>query len=154
MDDEPSERRKPGPRGPHPGNFQPGKSGNPGGRKRGAEKRARDVVESRQYVAKDGSTYSGLDALLHVLLDIAFDQGERAHSRIHAACRYVDRGWGAVKQSVQITADAQAAGRDDLDPAKMSDSDLREALGAIGTLKRLGAVAAEADGANDGPTEH
>jgi len=146
---------RPDPRGPYGKGFPKGVSGNPGGRKRGAERRFRDVVESRKYTAKDGSEHTGLDALAHVLLDIAFDHEERAHSRIHAACRYVDRGWGAVKQSVQITADTQTAVTDDFDPTKMSDTQLREALGAIGTLKRLGAVAAAEDApADGGPTEH
>lgn len=133
--------------------FKPGETGNAGGRPRGAERRFRDVAKTRTYQAKDGTQHTGIDALAQVLLDIAFDEKEKARDRVQAACKYVDRGWGAVKQSVEITNDALQADAAEIDPKKMTDSELREAIGAIRTLKRLGVAAAQ-EQPGDKPTEH
>lgn len=86
-----------------PGRWTKGQSGNPGGRKRGVEKWFRKVAEERVYIAKDGTKYTGLDALAHVLLDIAYDHDEQARDRRAAVDSFVDRGWGKVKEQHEIT---------------------------------------------------
>ncbi len=135
-----------------PYQFGPGKSGNPAGRAKGAERIAREAMSARSYTAKDGQAYSGAAAVVHCLLDIAFDEKERGNNRVAAAKAALDRGYGTPKQSVKITDDRAAAVEGDFDPEKMSELEIREALGAIATLKRLGTVAQEPAG--DSPTEH
>jgi hypothetical protein len=123
--------------------FVRGQSGNPGGRKRGAERRFRDVAEARVYTAKDGTEYTGLDAMAHVLLDIAYDHREGARDRLAAVSTYVDRGWGRVKQEVELSSDG--AQTQAIDWSKYS---VEEQAQYLELALRLGAIA------DDGTTEH
>ena len=62
--------------------FQPGQSGNPGGRPKGVARAFRDVL-------------GGSPALLaQVLLEIAEDPKAHNRDRIAAAREILDRGWG------------------------------------------------------------
>jgi hypothetical protein len=86
-----------------PHQFQPGQSGNPGGRVKGAEARAREIASSREYVADNGEKYTGAEAMLHVLIDIAVDKDEKSRERIAAANSVLDRVEGKPKQAVDVT---------------------------------------------------
>ncbi len=86
-----------------PWHFKPGQSGNPGGRQKGVEARAREIANSRSYVADDGQTYTGTEAMLHVLIDIAVDKEEKSRERIAAANSVLDRTDGKPKQAVDVT---------------------------------------------------
>ena len=83
--------------------FVKGVSGNPGGRKKGVERRYREVVEVNEYTARNGQTYKGVDALVMVLLDIATNPAELGSYRRAAVDSIVDRGWGKVKEQHEIS---------------------------------------------------
>jgi hypothetical protein len=135
-------------RQPTPGSWKPGKSGNPGGRIKGAERIARDAAEARSYTDAEGNTHTGLSALVACLIDIAFDKNEAARDRIVAASSAADRGWGKPKQAIEVTSTEQPT---ETRPAsEMTDEEISQALDAIDTLKRLGAVAAD----DDAPAAH
>jgi hypothetical protein len=126
--------------------FKPGQTGNPGGRPKGLERTAREALALRVYQAKDGKTYTGDEAALQCLLDMGFDDKHNARERIAAFKEVFDRGHGKAKQAVNVTRDAAAVATMPRDPAEMTDTEVREALAAIGTLKRLAVVG--------GDTEH
>lgn len=129
--------------------FPKGKSGNPGGRAKGLERTAREAMALRTYTGSDGKTYTGNEAALQCLIDMFFDDKTPTRERVAAFREWADRGYGKAKQSVKIE-DERAAAAGDFDPKKLADDDLREALGAIGTLKRLAGM----EPADDGSTEH
>ena len=73
--------------------FQPGQSGNPGGRPRGAAAIAREVC--------GGSP----EKLASALLGIVEDPNARARDRIAAAAELWDRGWGKPPAYAAIEAE-------------------------------------------------
>jgi hypothetical protein len=110
--------------------FKPKTSGNPGGRPKGVERRFREVVESRVYVAKDGTEHTGLDALANVLLDIAYDQKEQAKDRRAAVADFTDRGYGKVKDTVVI----EGAEQRPVNWRAVPESDREDMLSAVQKL--------------------
>ncbi len=136
---------------PNQRGWPKGRSGNPGGRAKGVEALTRIVLKTRSYTAKNGNEYFGPEAIVHMWLDIAFDADQKANDRIVAGVRAIERGYGSVKQTVKIESES-SSDTSELDPEKMSTEDLREALGAIGTLKRIGGVVDGVD--DDAATEH
>ena len=72
--------------------FQPGQSGNPGGRPKG---------ESRVREAARAQTEAALDVLVAAMAD------EDARVRIKAAEVLLDRGWGKPPQSIGQDAEAE-----------------------------------------------
>jgi hypothetical protein len=134
------EKKGRGPGIPFTGGNDPRR--NAAGRMKGVEKRFREVAETREYTAADGQTYRGLDALAHVLLDIAYSSKEQARDRRTAVDSYVDRGWGKAKQTIEVSEKPADTGRR---PDDMSDEEIAEALDAIHTLRKLGAVSADGD---------
>mgnify|MGYP001571360605 CR=1 FL=1 len=62
--------------------WQPGQSGNPGGRPKGVGTKARELA--------DGSP----ERLLRVLLTVAENKKARNSDRVSAAREFLDRGWG------------------------------------------------------------
>jgi Family of unknown function (DUF5681) len=129
-----------------PYQFPNGKSGNPGGRPKGLERTAREAIATRSYAAKDGKTYTGEEAAFQCLLDMFFDEKTPGRERIAAFKEWCDRGYGKAKQQVKVTGENAAVAQMPRDVAEMSDGEVREALSAIGTLKRLAVVR--------GDTEH
>lgn len=127
------------------GRFVKGISGNPGGRKRGAERTFREVAEQRVYVAADGVEYRGIHALAHVLLDIAYSKDEQARDRARAVEMFIDRGWGKVKDTVVVESSETPT----VDWRSVPMKDREEILGAICKLQEI-----VGDGAPDSPTEH
>lgn len=134
---------------PIPGNkpFTKGVSGNPGGRSK-IEKHLRELIGE-----------DNLDEMALVMAMIARGKIPPETGITALTARDVtkanewiyDRCFGKAKQHVKIT-DSRAAEGKRLDPQNMSTDELRDALGAIATLKRLGGVA---DGtSDDNPTEH
>lgn len=126
--------------------FPPGKSGNPGGRPKGLERTAREAMALREYAAKDGKTYKGEEAAFQCLLDMFFDAKIAPRERVAAFKEWCDRGHGKAKQTVNVTGDATAVTTMPRDVSQMNETEVREALGAIETLKRLAVVS--------GDTEH
>lgn len=120
--------------------FPGGKSGNPGGRPKGLERTAREAMALREYNAKDGKTYKGEEAAFQCLLDMFFDEQHNARERIAAFKEWCDRGYGKAKQSLKVTGESAAVAQMPRDPGDMSEDEVRQALGAIGTLKRLAVV--------------
>ena|SRR5438105_15876674 len=106
-----------------PGNphaFKPGQSGNPGGRPKGIERIARDATRDRSYEAKDGKTYTGAAAMIHVLIDVATDPKAHPRDRTGAAVAVLDRGWGKPKQTVETIEPERL----ELDLSNMTDAQL------------------------------
>ncbi len=136
----PTPKKGRGPGKPFTGGDDPRR--NAAGRMKGVERRFREVAESREYVAADGNTYRGLDALAHVLLDIAFSKEEQARDRRTAVDSYADRGWGKAKQTIEVNEKPADAGRN---PDDMTDEEIASALDAISTLRKLGAVSTDGD---------
>lgn len=126
--------------------FQPGVSGNPGGRPKGLERTAREAMALREYTAKSGQTFKGEEAAFQCLIDMFFDEKCAPRERIAAFKEWCDRGYGKAKQSVKVTGESAAVATMPRDVSEMSEGEVREALGAIGTLKRLAVVR--------GDTEH
>jgi hypothetical protein len=87
--------------------FKPGQSGNPGGREKGAERRAKEALERREYIARDGQKYTGRDIPLQVLIDIATNEKEKARDRAAASIALLDRTEGKPRQAVDVTGDVQ-----------------------------------------------
>lgn len=129
-----------------PFQFKPGETGNAGGRPKGLERTAREAMAVREYTDASGQVHKGIDAAFACLLDILFDAKTSPRERIAAFKEWCDRGYGKAKQTVNVTGESAAVATMPRDPAEMSDAEVREALDAIGTLKRLAVVR--------GDTEH
>lgn len=82
--------------------FQPGQSGNHGGRPKGARRIAKDAADGREYAARDGKTYRGGEAMMHVLIDIATDPAAKDRDRRESANCVLDRLWGKPAQRVDV----------------------------------------------------
>ena len=80
--------------------FQPGQSGNPGGR----PKLGVALAEKVRKATKDGNT------LIRLLVEIA-DGGQEAKisDRLAAADMLLSRGWGKSVSQVEVTADVQVS---------------------------------------------
>lgn len=85
----PAENSKLMPRGKP---FQPGKTGNPGGRpKKTEEERTLEALCKEK-------TPQALDTILYIM-----GQGEQERARLAAAQYIIDRGWGKAKESVELS---------------------------------------------------
>lgn len=113
-----------------PGTFQPGRSGNPGGK----PKAVKDVVEA----AREHSA-AAIKALAAVIANPAAD--ERAV--VAAAKVLLDRAWGQAPQAIQVAVTSELEA---LPP------DVRRA--AIAALTPLLAAPRGADGDAGGPVTH
>ena len=83
------------------GQWEPGKSGNPGGRS--------------PRVGPNGETIAQLcrghtAVLVQLALDIATDRRLEAKERLPAIFGLLDRGWGKPKESVDLDARVEGAG--------------------------------------------
>lgn len=107
--------------------WKPGQTGNPGGRPRGVERRAREAVEARSYTDANGVEHSGVDALMAVYLDVAFSKEAKPRERVDAATAALDRGWGKAKQIVQIGETSSS----DVDLDQMTDEELAAELARL-----------------------
>lgn len=102
--------------------YEPGTTGNPGGRPKGLAKRVRDQVGS------DG------EPLVVLMLAIVYNEKESTRDRMDAAKWLADRGWGKAPVFAPIEDD---------DPLEMSE---REASAiAAGFDARLDELAAKRD---------
>ena len=85
----PAENSKLAPRGKP---FQPGKTGNPGGRPKKTE-------EERTLEAMcKAKTPEALATILEIM-----EKGDNERARLSAAQYIVDRGWGKAKESVELS---------------------------------------------------
>jgi hypothetical protein len=73
--------------------FQPGVSGNPGGRPKGLTRRVRELV------GDDGET------IAKYMLSVMTDETERTADRMEAARWLSDRGWGKAIQSLDLNVE-------------------------------------------------
>lgn len=128
-----------------PFQYPKGVTGNPGGRPKGLERLARDAIASREYKGNDGKTYKGEEAGLAVILDILFDERNPPRERVVAFNAWADRAHGKAKARVEVTPDTPDAALQGKQPEDMTDDEIAEALAAIRTLRRLGAVSVADD---------
>lgn len=127
--------------------WKPGQSGNAGGRPKGLERTVREAIAKREFKDANGVVHKGLDAVLARLLEMLFEKTTSPRDAVALAKEIFDRGFGKAKQTVHVSGDSEAVATMPRDPAEMSESEVREALDAIGTLKRLAVV-------SGGSTEH
>jgi hypothetical protein len=85
----PAENSKKLPRGKP---FQPGKTGNPGGRPRKTEEE-----RTLEEMCKE-KTPEALATILSIM-----DSGEQERARLSAAQYVIDRGWGKAKESIALS---------------------------------------------------
>jgi|SRR5579864_589220 len=71
--------------------FQPGQSGNPGGR-------PKIVAEVRDLARRH--TASAIETLVHIM-----QHGDKDAARVAAAQALLDRGWGKAVQSLDVAGD-------------------------------------------------
>lgn len=126
--------------------FKPGQTGNAGGRPKGLEATVREAISRGEYTDADGTVHKGLDAVLARLLAMLFAASTTPRDAVALAKEILDRGFGKAKQTVNVTGDTAAVATMPRDVGEMSEPEVREALAAIGTLKRLAVVR--------GDTEH
>lgn len=87
--------------------FEPGKSGNPGGRPKGLARTVRELVGG------DGLV------LAQIMTSIATDEKETTRDRIEATKWLADRGWGKAPAYAPIEPG------DDVDPLDLSNEEAR-----------------------------
>lgn len=97
--------------------FQPGQSGNPGGRSQG-----KTVARYVRECTGDGKE------LVDILLAIARDKRVKRAQRIRAVAELFDRGWGTAPQTINVTVNDQREG--DIDWDGMSDEELDRMIAA------------------------
>ena len=114
--------------------FQPGQSGNPGGRAKGYERRIRELVAGETVEHKTRGTIPAFDAIILQAIDDAVAGDRYAREFI------TDRLCGKAKQTVEIQGDSESAPAIDWSKVPL---DLRRQL--LAALK-------ESDG--DPATEH
>lgn len=120
--------------------FKPGVSGNPGGRPKGLERAVRDAIDRREFKDANGNVHKGLDAVLARLLELLFETGTSPRDAVALAKEIFDRGFGKAKQTVHLKDENTPVATMPRDPAEMTTEELREAIAAVGTLKRLAVV--------------
>lgn len=107
--------------------FEPGKSGNPGGRAR--------------HTLADGRTLTDLarehtEEAVRTLVEVMRDEEAPAAARVAASDKILNRGWGQAPQTIAVTDDRQPR-----DLSGLTDEQL-EALETIRTLDALDGGAA------------
>src|SRR5262249_42015111 len=100
------------------GGFQPGRSGNPGGRKRGL---VHLQAEARRYTAEALRTLLGL-------MRAARSEGVR----LSAAEVILDRGWGKAVQALQVDTKFAEKKLSELNPAELQELEERLSLDVQG----------------------
>ena len=106
--------------------FEPGKSGNPGGRLRKDKAQLLVEVLAREHT----------EAALATLVQIMQDTEEKGAARVSAAIAVLDRGWGKPKQDVNLSGQ--------VDVTRLDDGELAEAFRAelagwlVGRVPRSG----------------
>jgi hypothetical protein len=123
--------------------FKPGECGNPGGQPKGAKRRARETVKDRSYTAKNGETYTGTVAMIHVLWDIATNEKEKARDRTGAAVAVLDRLEGKPTQKIETVEPERV----EIDMSTLTDDQLA-------LLESLPLTLADDDDADGNATAH
>lgn len=124
--------------------FEPGKSGNPAGRPKGAERIMRDLIKA-QTAVRNGADVDGWQRLTLHLFAIAMGEIESSRrDQIAAAKLLFERAFGYPKQDVKIEETSSNASPA-LDLDSLTIEERREALGALRRLEEL---------AGRGVTEH
>lgn len=124
---------------PGEGRWKPGQSGNPAGRAKGVERIAREAVEGREYVARNGETYRGAAAMVQVLIDIATDPAAQDRDRREAANAVLDRGWGKPKQTIDVAEATHA--ETPIDWAAVPEAERVELLRAAERIEQIASLA-------------
>lgn len=129
-------------RPPTSGSYQPGKSGNPGGRPRNIERWTREQIETYSYDDPELGVLTGWQAVLRRQWKIAvFGEDKDATP---AAKFLFDRGQGQAKQTVVI--DDQPEQTTKIDWSKVPLDQRQRLLAALDEIDLLAA--------NAGDTEH
>lgn len=102
--------------------FQPGQSGNPGGRAKGLEKRVRELVDFDKITLALQDIAMGIRPADGPLKDLAI----KTRDRIEAAKLLYDRGYGRAKQTVDLKGDV-VLGERPVDVRPLTDEELRVA---------------------------
>jgi hypothetical protein len=113
--------------------FMPGRSGNPGGRRPGLARAARELI------GEDGT------ALIRFWLDVMNDETARLADRLQASVLLADRGWGRAPTFAPV---------EDLDPLEARQEEIDTAVEAFTTeVRRLaGRGGGPPDGDPGGPS--
>ena len=99
--------------------FQPGQSGNPGGRPKGPSRRVRELV------GDDGHAFA------EFMLEVMNDETARNADRIEAAKWLADRTFGRAVQALDIDVNQHS-----LDISHFSTEDLRAIAAILGKTRR------------------
>ena len=124
-----------------------GTTGNAAGRPKGIETAVRAAIAKQEFIDAAGVVHKGLDAVLARLFALFFDKGTTPRDAVAISKELFDRSFGKAKQTVKIEDDNAPIATMPRDPAEMTTEELRKAIEAIGTLKRLAVV-------SGGNTEH